>query len=58
MGTSKKFIGLLEVITNMFDTIYCKHCEGELPEDRDCYEWDGFKFCSEDCLYEYLEDGE
>ncbi len=41
--------------------IKCWWCEEWLPEGHDPYEyeWDGFPFCSEecmhDCMYEYLE---
>lgn len=36
----------------------CEFCDGELPEDYDHIVWDGLIFCTDDCLFEYLEDGE
>jgi len=38
--------------------INCEWCDSELPEDSDPCEWDGCYFCSEECLKEYLKDGE
>ena len=49
----------LELMDRLFEfKNFCVWCDSELLDGHDHYEWNGFRFCSEDCLKEYLKDGE